>query len=44
MQYLTDVAEKKLNLVPKEEDFKKLEEVVPRIRVVERREGPSGGQ
>lgn len=44
MEYLSDVAEKKLDLVPTEEDYKKLNEVVPKIRVVERKEGPDRGR
>lgn len=38
MLYLSDIAEKKLDLVPTEEDKRKLDEMVPKIRVIERKE------
>lgn len=38
MLYISDAAEKKLDLVPTEEDKRRLEELVPKVRTVERRE------
>ncbi|KAI5844592.1 hypothetical protein DFP73DRAFT_594695 [Morchella snyderi] len=38
MLYISDAAEKKLDLVPTEEDKRRLEELVPKVRAVERRE------
>lgn len=38
MEFLSDVAERKLDLVPTEDDIKRLDMVIPRIRVVERKE------
>lgn len=40
MECLSDVAERKLDLVPTEDDMKRLGDVIPRIRVVERKQGP----
>lgn len=39
MECLSDVAERKLDLVPTEDDVKRLGDVIPRIRVVERKQG-----
>ncbi|KAF8252986.1 hypothetical protein K440DRAFT_627149 [Wilcoxina mikolae CBS 423.85] len=42
--FLTDVAEKTFGLSPTEEDKKKLEALVPKVRAVERGGGGDGGR